>query len=463
MSSEVNGGVVANNVVGKVPEGGTGGRGGNGVNGNGGANGHKCANGNGYLEQILGAPKLEPWPERVDGAQLLDETERKVTGHVVLPKWAGETITLWVPHTYCFQYRDITTYIGIESPEHRCGKSTLITILSELTHRAVVASNVTAPSFFRVIAQVEPTLLIDEADTFLNGNEELRGILNASYLRKTAFVLRAVNLPAESVGGSGEGEAEEAGAAYGPGVQRFSCWCPKCIARIGALPVTLADRCIVFRLQRKTEEEQCERLRKFRAGDLPRKWLRFALDNAGAIASAEPEFPSGLNDREADIWEPLLVIADLAGGRWPERARQAAVGVALGNADSNPMGVLLFDVWMQFRRAHRTRLFSAELVQGLNWCGSRPWTDLLRGRPMTERWLARQLGPYGIRSRTMRIGEQQAKGYCEEDVVEVVRRYVPKAQASALVDELRPAVEEPQTGEKPGPAGAVDKSGKGEG
>ncbi len=99
----------------------------------------------------------------------------------------------------------------------------------------------------------------------------------------------------------------------------------------------------------------------------------------------------------------------------------------------------------------------------MNWCGSRPWTDLLRGRPMTERWLARQLGPYGIRSRTMRIGEQQAKGYCEEDVVEVVRRYVPKAQASALVDELRPAAEEPQTGEKAAPAGEVDKSGKGEG
>src|SRR5205807_6503181 len=42
-----------------------------------------------------------------------------------------------------------------------------------------------------VIEELQPTLLIDEADTFLQGNDELRGILNSGYSRKTAFVLRA--------------------------------------------------------------------------------------------------------------------------------------------------------------------------------------------------------------------------------------------------------------------------------
>src|SRR6516225_4789215 len=120
-----------------------------------------------YLESILGLPPVEPWPDAVNGSELLDEIRHKLTSHVVLPRWASETLTLWVPHTYAFQYRDITTYLGIESPEHRCGKSTLVTILSELAQRAVVASNVTAPSFFRVISRIQPTLLIDEADTFL--------------------------------------------------------------------------------------------------------------------------------------------------------------------------------------------------------------------------------------------------------------------------------------------------------
>ena len=399
-----------------------------------------------YLASILALPPTEPWPHAVDGAELLGELRNKINSHVVLPRWAAETTALWVPHTFAFAYRDITTYIGIESPEFRCGKSTLITILSELTQRAVVASNVTAPSFFRVIAQIQPTLFIDEADTFMTGNEELKGILNSSYFKKTAFVLRAVNLPSQNqnngAGGQNGQTSANGTANYNPGILRFSCWCPKLIARIGALPPTLADRCIVFRLQRKTAEEPCERLRKFNPGDLKRKCLRFVLDHAEQIAAAEPEIPKELNDRAADVWEPLFVIADLAGGPWPQLAREAAIGVGAASGDSNPIAVLLFDVFVQFSFANTNRLFSSELVARLNAYAGRPWKDLLRGKPIDDRWLARQLSPYGIRPRNLRIGEAQAKGYCQEDMVDTVRRYVPKAEARALLDELKPAAEE---------------------
>ncbi|HEV2394576.1 MAG TPA: DUF3631 domain-containing protein [Verrucomicrobiae bacterium] len=402
-----------------------------------------------YLESILALPPVAPWPEPVNGAELLEAIRLKITSHVVLPRWAPETMALWVPHTFAFQYRDITTYLGIESPEHRCGKSTLITILSELTQRAVVASNVTAPSFFRVIAQILPTLFIDEADTFLTGNDELRGILNSSSFKKTAFVLRAVNLPSQTGAASGNGGASSVNPScgYNPGILRFSCWCPKLIARIGALPATLADRCIVFRLQRKTADEPCERLRKFKSDDLNRKCLRFVLDHAAEIAAAEPEMPGELNDRAADVWEPLFVIADLAGGSWPQLARDAAIGVAAASSDSNPMAVLLFDVFIQFDLAKSDRLFSSRLVERLNAYSNRPWKDLLRGKPIDDRWLARQLSPYGIRPRNLRIEGIQAKGYCQEDMVETVRRYVPKSEARALLDELRPPAEEaPATG-----------------
>ena len=422
-----------------------------------------------YLESILALPSVEPWPEAVNGAELLEEIRLKIMGHVVLPRWAAETMALWVPHTFAFEYRDITTYLGIESPEHRCGKSTLITILSELSQRAVVASNVTAPSFFRVIAQILPTLFIDEADTFLTGNDELKGILNSSYFKKTAFVLRAVNLPSQNgaaagpngrqsvdgvegsrcsqtegkVTGTVTGEAARNPAgSYNPGILRFSCWCPKLIARIGALPTTLADRCIVFRLHRKTAEDVCGRLRKFSPGDIKRKCLRFVLDHAERIAAAEPDIPRELNDRAADVWEPLFVIADLAGGRWPQLARDAAIGVGAAANDSNPMAVLLFDVYVQFSFARTDRMFSSELVECLNGYAGRPWKDLLRGRPMDERWLARQLNPYGIRPRNLRIGGVQAKGYYQEDMVETVRRYVPKSEARALIDEIKPVAEE---------------------
>lgn len=396
-----------------------------------------------YLKAILALPPVEPWPNPVNGAELLEEIRLKLVSHVVLPRWAPVTMSLWIPHTFAFEYRDITTYLGIESPEHRCGKSTLITILSELTQRAVVASNVTAPSFFRVITQILPTLFIDEADTFLTGNEELRGILNSSYFKKTAFVLRAVNLPGQNAvaGPNGQGWVGP-GASYNPGILRFSCWCPKVIARIGSLPPTLADRCIVFRLHRKTAEEQCVRLRKFDPGDIKRKCLRFVLDHAKEIASAEPEIPKELNDRAADIWEPLFVIADLAGGPWPQLAREAAMGVGAATSDSNPIAVLLFDLFVEFALANTDRLFSSDLVAVLNAHNGRPWKDLLRGKPVDERWLARQLSPYGIRPRNLRINGRQAKGYCSEDMTDAVRRYVSKAEARALLDELGPVKDE---------------------
>jgi hypothetical protein len=406
-----------------------------------------------YLRDLLALPPVKPWPEPVDGAGLLDELVQAMTRVVVLPRWAPETLALFVPHTFAYLHRDITTYIGLESPEHRCGKSTLISVLSELTSRAVVASNVTAPSFFRVIARIQPTLLIDEADTFLTGNEELRGIINASYYRKTSFVLRAVNAPAAARGGSGAPSGNGAMSTdheplpaaspggYNPDIARYSCWCPKVIARIGALPLTLADRCIVFRMHRKKPDEPCERLRKFNPGDLKEKCLRFVLDHAAAIAAAEPALPRELNDRAADIWEPLLVIADLAGGPWPARAREAAVGIATAAPESNPIALLLFDIVLQFAEAESERMFSAELVERLTVFPGRPWGTLLRGKPIDERWLARQLHPYGIRTRNLRLGGQQAKGYDRDEVTELCLRYVTKSELRALVDEMRPAPE----------------------
>src|SRR5438046_10577369 len=96
---------------------------------------------------------------------------------------------------------------------------------------------------FRAIEEKQPTLLIDEADTFLQGNDELRGILNSGYTRKTAFVVRLAGR--RRVDGSSLMADGKAGKESR--LERFSCWCPKVMAAIGHLPDTLADRCIVIR------------------------------------------------------------------------------------------------------------------------------------------------------------------------------------------------------------------------
>jgi putative DNA primase/helicase len=133
--------------------------------------------------------------------------------------------------------RDVTAYLGIESPIKRCGKTTLLSLLLRLINRPVVGANVSSSSFFHVIQDLKPTLMIDEADRFLKSKPELQGILNAGYTPDTAYVIR-MGPPVP-------------GSKASSSVNFFSVWCPKVIAQIGHLPDTLADRSIVFRMQRK--------------------------------------------------------------------------------------------------------------------------------------------------------------------------------------------------------------------
>src|SRR5882757_8247305 len=151
-------------------------------------------NPNAFAPSELEFPTTEPWPEPVAGKVLLDALEQLIRRFVILPGSAPTALALWILHTYAFQLRDVSTYLGIESPEPRCGKTTLLTVLLELVHRPIVAANISSPAFFRLIAETRPTLLIDEADTLLQGNDELRGILNSGYTRKTAYVVRVATL-----------------------------------------------------------------------------------------------------------------------------------------------------------------------------------------------------------------------------------------------------------------------------
>jgi len=448
----------------------------------------------GMGHSVLGMPEVEPWPEAVSGAILLDELERLLRRFVVLPGWGAETLALWILHTYAFPLRDVSTYLGLESPEKRCGKTTLLTVLSELVNRPVVAANISSPALFRVIEETRPTLLIDEADTLLQGNDELRGILNSGYTRKTAYVVRVANQlthynlrghPAGVPGSAGaspchlqrqspspkeagepgdglscqtqdggghrpplqeSGEAENGSPREGATrLVRYSCWCPKIMAAIGRLPETLADRCIVVRMQRKTPDEVCERLRNLEAAPLRQQCARFVRDHGERIAGARPEVPSCLNDRAADIWEPLLALADLAGGDWPEKARQAAVGLTLSAQENSPIGALFLDILLFLIREKATRIHSRTLVAGLTTILERPWAELRNGKAITESWLARELRPYGIRPKTIWIGGIVAKGYLKEEFGEAFRRYIPRSELEALRAPAPEAVVQPDS------------------
>ena len=398
----------------------------------------------------LTLPPDEPWPEPVDGKVLLDELKQYTRRFVVMPKWGDVTVPPWLLHTFAFDLRDVTTYLGLESPEKECGKSTLMTLISRLVNRPLVASNVSSPAFYRAIEELRPTLLIDEADNLLPGNPQLRGVFNAGYTRDLAYVLRVTNQPLLDPKTGWK-------IKTGSRLASYSCWGPKAIAQIGYLPDTLRSRCIVIRMQRKTAREQSERfvvnkpvLARFR-----QQCVRFVLDHSAQIAAAHPELPRNLSDRAIQIWEPLVILADLAGGDWPEATRQAAVGLSGRAEQHNPIGSLLFGIWLLFTTTDGGRMFSRTLVQGLNSLPDQPWGQMRSGKGITDAWLAAQLQPYGIKTRNMRIGEMQAKGYFEEDFQEAFQRYMSRSEVDALKATLQAGI----SSEKPedtGPDGPKD-------
>jgi hypothetical protein len=238
----------------------------------------------------------EPWPLPVDGSALLADITGTLTRYVALPRFAEVAAALWTLHAHALDAAGASPLLALLSPEKRCGKTTTLALLSRLVPRALLSSNISAASLFRVVEKYSPTLLVDEADSFLREKEELRGILNSGHTRDAAYVVRTV------------------GDDHEP--RRFSTWAAKAVAMIGCLPDTLTDRSIVVPMRRRAPREPVERLRLDRPGDfedLRRRAARWAADHLAELRAADPDLPGDLGDRAADNWRPLLAIADLVG------------------------------------------------------------------------------------------------------------------------------------------------------
>jgi len=184
----------------------------------------------------LKLPEPQPWPTPVCGATLLDELSATIATYMVMAVEAVHTVALWVLFSYLLDAFETNPRLAITSPQKRCGKTTLLALLYQLTCRPLAAANLTPAVAFRVIEAVRPSLLIDETDTFLKNNDELRGVLNSGHTRATAFVIRC------------QSEAQLP--------RSFSTWAAIALAGIGQLPATLADRSIEIKLKRKTPKRK---------------------------------------------------------------------------------------------------------------------------------------------------------------------------------------------------------------
>jgi putative DNA primase/helicase len=350
---------------------------------------------------------LEPWPESVSGVEVLDTIHETVIDYVVMPERSATAFSLWTVLTYSYDAFRILPILEIKSPEKRCGKTRLLEVLSGLAYRAFPSSNLTPATVYRVIEKCQPCFLIDEADTFLPQNDELRGVLNSGHTVKNAFVTRC------------NSETNEP--------ERFSTWCPKAIALIGKLPGTLDDRAIVISLKRKLATEAVERLGlDFDDGclDLRRKCKRWATDNMNRLKAANPQLPVINNDRALDNWTPLLAIADLAGGEWPEKARDAMVEIEAGKEDDSARVMLLQDIQTVFVECGHESLWTQSLVNALVAREDRPWAEGKRGKPLSGVSLARLLKPLGIRPEQFKEEGKKGRGYRRKTFSDAFDRYV---------------------------------------
>jgi len=357
---------------------------------------------------------VEPWPEPVDGAELLEALAERFRRHVIISDHDAVALALWVLYTHAFEAANFSPLLLLTSPTKRCGKSTVLGIIERIAVKPLRASNITPAALFRCVEAWKPTLILDEADCFMKGNEELRGIVNSGHTKMSAKVIRV------------EGEKHE--------LRCFSTWCPKAIAGIDKQAGTIHDRSIEIKMRRRRPDEMISELRdrtdvaEFEA--LACKCARWASDFMEGLQVAKTVGPPELNDRQKDNWEPLLAIADLAGGEWSARARSAALalsGVEETDEDNSVRVLLLADIRQIFDELQTDRVTSATLIERLGEIQEHPWATFEYGKLINPRSLAKLLKGFDICSRNIRTNEGKTpKGFLRTDFQDAFDRYLAR-------------------------------------
>ena len=349
------------------------------------------------------------------GDQLLRDVATFLGRFVSYPSEHARTAhALWIAHTHLMDAWDSTPRLAALSPEPGSGKSRLLEVTELLVPRPVEAVNVTPAYLFRKVGSDDgrPTILYDEIDTVFGpkakDNEEIRGLLNAGHRRHSVAGRCVVR-----------GKIVE--------TEEIPAYCAVALAGLGDLPDTILTRSVIVKMRRRAPSEKIEPYRRRQYEDEGtalrerlEAWADAILDS---VTGVWPEMPPGIADRDADVWEPLLAVADAAGGDWPTLAREAAVTLVTDAKQSTPsLGIrLLSDLRAVF--GDHDALSTEAILHALHQIEEAPWGDL-RGKPLDARGLANRLKPYGITSGPVRIGAQVAKGYKRSDLWDAWERYL---------------------------------------
>lgn len=371
------------------------------------------------LDELVTAPTAEV----VDGAELLDQIERFAGRFLAFASGHHLTVVvLWVVHTWAVSAFYVTPRLVLDSPEPGSGKTRVLEVLALLCRNAKLTLSTTTAALYRRIAAAgdePPTILQDEADAVFGRttnpqSEDLRALFNAGY-KRGATVDRC------------EGDAKNMK------VREFPVFAPVALAGLsGKMPATITDRAVTLHMRRRAPDEPIGEFRErdaaIAAAPLRKQIEAWATANLGTLSAARPAMPEGVRDRQAEVWEALLAVADVAGGQWTERAQAACRYFVLDTDcdDKLSLGVrLLRDIKTVF--GDLDRMFSADIVFELTRDPESDWCDLW-GKPLDQRRLAKELKRYGVRSKEVRIGTRTAKGYAideDDGLGQAWHRYLP--------------------------------------
>ncbi|WP_371598928.1 DUF3631 domain-containing protein [Streptomyces sp. NBC_00564] len=378
----------------------------------------------------------------IDGAALLNEVEAFHRRFNVFPLEAAYVaVTLWDAHAHLLDCFDSTPRLAFLSPEPGSGKSRALEVVETLVPRSMAAVDASAAALFRSVSGIDggrPTILFDEIDTVFGpkagDNEQLRGFINAGHTRGRVMY-RCV----------GDGSNQQ--------VQGFPSFCAVAVAGLGSLPDTILTRSVIIRMRRRARNEKAEPFRTrvhIKEGNKLRDTLaKWAETVQKRVADAYPAMPDGVTDRPADVWEPLLAVADAAGGDWPRRAREACLTLVKASQtnDKGSIGIRLLTDLRDHVLIGIDKLPTVAILDRLNALDDAPWADL-NGKPLDNRRLSRMLGEYvtadgePIASRNIRTAGGVLKGFFAKDLEDAWLRYCPPAGAATSATPLQPRSEQ---------------------
>ncbi|WP_367574058.1 DUF3631 domain-containing protein [Streptomyces griseoaurantiacus] len=370
--------------------------------------------------------------DTIDGAALLNEVEAFHRRFNVFPTEAAYVaVVLWDAHAHLLDCFESTPRLAFLSPEPGSGKSRALEIVETLVPNPMAAVDASAAALFRSVSGADgkrPTILFDEIDTIFGPkageNEQLRGFINAGHRR---------NRPMFRCVGDGANQT----------VQPFHSYAAVAVAGLGYLPDTIRDRSVNIRMRRRARNEKIEpyrtRMHEKEGFALRERLAAWAEQVTERVMGAWPDMPDGVTDRPADVWEPLLAVADAAGGDWPGRARTACVTLVNASKanDKGSLGVRLLTDLRDHVMVGIDRLPTVAILDRLNALDDAPWADL-HGKPLDNRRLSRMLAEYmtadnePITSRNIKTAGSVLKGYYSADLRDAWARYCPPPPESPL-------------------------------